>query len=99
VSNVAGNKAVLLENASYSLPNGRPLLRDFSFEFLPGERIGIAGPNGVGKSTLLDIVAGLKELQVRDCSGLGLCSWLSGFKHVHCFGALLGPIKFLEAHC
>jgi ATP-binding cassette subfamily F protein uup len=55
---------VLLEGASYSTPTGRPLLRDFSFEFLPGERIGIAGPNGVGKSTLLDIVAGLKQLQV-----------------------------------
>lgn len=60
----AGNKAVLLEGACYSTPTGRPLLKDFSFEFLPGERIGIAGPNGVGKSTLLDIVAGLKELQV-----------------------------------
>jgi ATP-binding cassette subfamily F protein uup len=60
----AGNKAVILEGANYSTPTGRPLLRDFSFEFLPGERIGIAGPNGVGKSTLLDIVAGLKELQV-----------------------------------
>jgi ATPase subunit of ABC transporter with duplicated ATPase domains len=60
----SGNKAVILEGASYSVPTGRPLLRDFSFEFLPGERIGIAGPNGVGKSTLLDIVAGLKELQV-----------------------------------
>ncbi|WIA12397.1 hypothetical protein OEZ85_012443 [Tetradesmus obliquus] len=58
-----GNKAVLLEGACYSTPTGRPLLKDFSFEFLPGERIGIAGPNGVGKSTLLDIVAGLKELQ------------------------------------
>ncbi|KAF6262123.1 P-loop containing nucleoside triphosphate hydrolase protein [Scenedesmus sp. NREL 46B-D3] len=58
-----GNKAVLLEGGSYSTPTGRPLLRDFSFEFLPGQRIGIAGPNGVGKSTLLDIVAGVKELQ------------------------------------
>ncbi|KAF8071337.1 yfmR [Scenedesmus sp. PABB004] len=58
-----GNKAVLLEGVSYATPAGRPLLADVTAELLPGERIGIAGPNGVGKSTLLDIVAGVKEPQ------------------------------------
>eukprot|EP00878_Enallax_costatus_P045842 GHUV01055345.1.p1 GENE.GHUV01055345.1~~GHUV01055345.1.p1 ORF type:complete len:549 (+),score=163.93 GHUV01055345.1:459-2105(+) len=58
-----GNKAVILKNVTHSTPNGRVLLKDFTFEFLPGERIGIAGPNGVGKSTLLDLIAGLQEPQ------------------------------------
>lgn len=38
-----GNKAVILNGITHSTPAGRVLLKDFSFEFLPGERIGIAG--------------------------------------------------------
>jgi ATP-binding cassette subfamily F protein uup len=48
-----------MKGVDYSLPKtGRQLIKDFTFEFLPGERLGIAGPNGVGKSTLLDLVTG-----------------------------------------
>jgi ATP-binding cassette subfamily F protein uup len=36
----------------------RLLLRDFSYDFSPEDRIGIIGPNGVGKSSLLDVIAG-----------------------------------------
>jgi len=38
-----------------------PVLTDASFEVRPGEKFGLVGPNGVGKSTLLNIVAGLLE--------------------------------------
>lgn len=38
-----GNKAVILNNITHSTPTGRMLLKDFSFEFLPGKRIGVAG--------------------------------------------------------
>lgn len=34
------------------------LFQQVSFDLAPGDRIGIIGPNGVGKSTLLDILAG-----------------------------------------
>lgn len=34
------------------------LINDFSYTFLKDDRIGIVGPNGVGKSTLLCIIAG-----------------------------------------
>jgi ABC transport system ATP-binding/permease protein len=34
------------------------ILDDFSYSFIRGERIGIIGPNGVGKSTFLKIITG-----------------------------------------
>jgi ATP-binding cassette subfamily F protein uup len=34
------------------------LFHDFDFELAPGDRIGIIGPNGTGKSTLLNVLAG-----------------------------------------
>jgi ATP-binding cassette subfamily F protein uup len=35
-----------------------PLIRDFSVKIMRGDRIGIIGPNGVGKTTLLRILMG-----------------------------------------
>jgi len=42
----------------YTLPDGRPLLRDVTFRVGDGARVALVGPNGVGKSTLLRIVTG-----------------------------------------
>jgi ATP-binding cassette subfamily F protein uup len=39
-------------------PGPRLLLRDFSYDFSPEDRVGIIGPNGVGKSSLLEVIAG-----------------------------------------
>jgi ATP-binding cassette subfamily F protein uup len=38
--------------------NGRTLIQDFTYNLNREDRIGIIGPNGVGKSTLMDIMTG-----------------------------------------
>ena len=43
---------------AYSI-GSTPVLRDVTVSLHPGQRIGVVGPNGVGKSTLLRIMAGL----------------------------------------
>ncbi len=39
----------------------KQLFRDVSFRLLPGRRIALVGGNGVGKTTLLEIVLGVQE--------------------------------------
>ena len=55
-----GKKVIELSNISKGY-NGRTLIKDFSYEFTPGDRIGIIGGNGAGKSTLMNIITGRTE--------------------------------------
>jgi len=41
--------------------DGRVVLDDATLAFLPGAKIGVVGPNGMGKSTLLWMMAGLEQ--------------------------------------
>lgn len=50
-----GNKVIELHNVSKSF-NNKVILDKYSYNFLPGERIGIIGKNGTGKSTFLNIL-------------------------------------------
>jgi len=52
-----GKKVIALNNVSKAY-NGRTLIKDFTYEFSPEDRIGIIGANGAGKSTLMDIITG-----------------------------------------
>ncbi|HQR07996.1 MAG TPA: ABC-F family ATP-binding cassette domain-containing protein [Gemmatales bacterium] len=47
---------------------GRTLFSEISFELYQGNRVGLVGPNGVGKSTLLHILAGIDESDSGDCN-------------------------------
>ncbi len=52
-----GNRVVELSNLGMDL-GGRTLFRGFNFTFENGQRIGVAGRNGLGKTTLLKLIIG-----------------------------------------
>ena len=58
VASRMGNKTIELENISKSYGD-RKLISDYSYIFLKNDRIGIIGPNGCGKTTLLKIINGI----------------------------------------
>ena len=39
----------------------RCLINDFTYSFSPEDRVGFIGPNGMGKSTLLDLISGRQQ--------------------------------------
>ncbi|MET7028034.1 ABC-F family ATP-binding cassette domain-containing protein [Sediminicola luteus] len=52
-----GSKILELHKISKAYP-GKPILDKFEYNFLKGERIGIIGKNGTGKSTFLNLLTG-----------------------------------------
>ncbi len=52
-----GKKILEMRDITKSF-DGRVLIESFSYTLKPGDRIGIIGPNGVGKTTLLEIITG-----------------------------------------
>ena len=56
-SNRLGKKILGLRNISKSYGE-KKVVNDFSYQFRRGDRIGIIGANGEGKTTLLEIIAG-----------------------------------------
>ena len=55
-----GSRGVELHGVDFSWPGdgSRLVLADVNHMFEPGDRVGVVGANGVGKSTLLDLIAG-----------------------------------------
>jgi ATP-binding cassette subfamily F protein uup len=54
----SGKIVVEAEQINFTLDNGRTLVKDFSTIIQRGDKIGLIGPNGIGKSTLLKILLG-----------------------------------------
>ena len=50
-----GNKILELENVSKAFKN-KTVIQDFSYTFKKGDRIGLTGKNGTGKSTFLNLI-------------------------------------------
>ena len=57
----ATSPAVELEDVSFAYRGGPPALEGVSLSVEPGAFVGIAGPNGGGKTTLLRLVLGLER--------------------------------------
>src|SRR4051812_45720101 len=49
---------IAVSTLAYAHPGGDLLFEGVSFNLAPGEHVGLVGANGVGKSTLLKILAG-----------------------------------------
>jgi ATPase components of ABC transporters with duplicated ATPase domains len=57
--NRLGGKVIELKKV-YKSYGDKPILRGFDYTFKKGERIGVVGKNGVGKSTFLNIIQGIE---------------------------------------
>ena len=55
--NLSGKIVIEAEGVNYSV-GGQDLIRNFSATIMRGEKVGIIGPNGVGKSTLIRLLLG-----------------------------------------
>ncbi len=54
----SGKQVIVVEHATFAHPCGEPLIRDFSMVLQRGDRIGLLGANGTGKTTLLKLLLG-----------------------------------------
>jgi ATP-binding cassette subfamily F protein uup len=62
-SEQSGKIVIEADNISYAWPD-KPIVKNFSCKILRGEKIGIIGPNGCGKSTLIQLL--LKQLSPQE---------------------------------
>ena len=58
-----GPGVIRLENVSFSYVEGEPVLKNVSFEVRPGERIGIVGATGSGKTTVVSLLLRFYDVQ------------------------------------
>jgi ATP-binding cassette subfamily B protein len=54
--------SIAFENADFSYPGGREVLRDFTLRIEPAQRVGLVGPSGAGKSTVISLVQRLFDV-------------------------------------
>jgi len=56
--------AIRFEHVTFAYVEGEPVLRDVSFEVRPGQRIGIVGATGSGKTTIMNLLLRFYDVQV-----------------------------------
>lgn len=65
------NSALHLDHLSFSYPDRPDVLQDITLTIAPGERVGIIGPNGTGKTTLFLLLCGILKPQSGTISCFG----------------------------
>jgi ATP-binding cassette, subfamily B, bacterial len=55
--------SVKFENVTFRYGEGQKIFEDFSLSFMPGERVGLVGPSGGGKSTLFALLQRFYDVQ------------------------------------
>ena len=56
-----GNTIFDIEHLSFSYDTGREVIKDFTYHMVRHDRIGVVGPNGIGKTTLMKLFQGTLE--------------------------------------
>ena len=69
-----GKKMICFENVTYAYPGEKPVLKDLSFTISKGERVGLIGANGAGKSTVMKAALGLVNCEGKiSIDGMEMC--------------------------
>ncbi len=58
-----GRKVIELKQVTFGYADDAPVIKDLSITLMRGDRVGIIGPNGVGKTTLIKLLLGQLEPQ------------------------------------
>ncbi|MBQ4837693.1 ABC transporter ATP-binding protein [Pseudoalteromonas luteoviolacea] len=83
----AARGKITFKNVEFAYENKAPLFTDFSLKIKAGEKVGIIGPSGSGKSSLLNMLSGIDEIEqgaiyidgknIEDYSTESICSEIS----------------------
>ena len=61
VTQLQGN--IAFKNVDFAYNSGEPVLRNLSFQVASGKTLAIVGPTGAGKSSVINLISGLYDIQ------------------------------------